>query len=354
MKRSVGVTVIAILSLLGSALTFVMGILMLAVMVLAPVPRANQFPGSPILFKVFFIAISLMYMLPAVWGILSGVGLWRLKNWARISTIVFSVLLILMGGFAGLVSFVVPFPATPSNAANPQVIFVVRMAMGIFWLTQLGIGIWWLVFLNRSKVKEQFGQAAQVVAAPTALQPAYPAQSVSVSAVGPGVAKRPLSITIIAWFMLAGCLFLPLGLVMRGPVILFTKILMGWPAVWVYLAFTAAQLGIGLGLLRVKPAARMAAIIYFVFAFVNSAVFYFAPGGHARMLGLLESQQSMFPWMRLFQSQAEFHFDFGPFLIMGAVLGLVVISVPLYFLVTRKVPFENAAAALESAAGQAG
>jgi hypothetical protein len=225
--------------------------------------------------------------------------------------------------------------------------------MGIFWLTQLGIGIWWLVFLNRAKVKEQFGQTAQVVAAPSTLQPAYPGQSVSISAVGPGAATRPLSITIIAWFMLAGCLFLPLGLVMRGPVILFTKILMGGPAVWVYLAFTIAQLGIGLGLLRVKPAARMAAIVYFVFAFVNSAVFYFAPGGQARMLGLLEQQQSMFPWMRLYQSQTEFHFDFGPFLIMGAVIGLVVISVPLYFLVTRKIAFENAAAAL-AGVGQAG
>jgi len=354
MKRSVGVTVIAILSLLGSALTFTMGILMLAAMVLAPIPRSNQFPGSPIFFKAFFIAISLMYMLPTVWGVLSGIGLWRLKNWARISTIVFSVLLILMGGFAGLVSLVVPLPATPNNAANAHLIFGVRVAMGIFWFTQLGVGIWWLVFLNRSKVKKQFGQAAQVAAGASALQPAYLAQSVSVNAPGFGAAERPLSITIIAWFMLAGCLLFPLGLVMRGPVILFTKILMGWPAVWVYLAFTAAQLGIGLGLLRVKPAARIAAIIYFVFGFVNSAVFYFAPGGHARMLGLLESQQSMFPWMRLFQSQTEFRFDFGPLLMVGAVLGLVVISVPLYFLLTRKIAFDKAAAALESGAGQPG
>jgi hypothetical protein len=343
MKRSIGVSIIAILSLLGSALTFAMGILMLAVMVLAPVPRSNPFPGSPILFKVLFGAISLMYFFPAVWGIVSGIGLWRLKNWARISTIVFSVLLILMGGFAGLMSLVVPLPTTPNNAADAQAIFGVRMVMGVFWLTQLGVGIWWLVFLNRAKVKEQFGQTAQLVAAPSTLQPAYLAQSMSVSASGPGAAKRPLSITIIAWFLLAGCLFLPLGLVMRGPVILF--ILMGWPAVSVYLAFTAAQLGIGLGLLRVKPAARMAAIAYFVFAFVNSAVFYFAPGGHARMLGLLENQQSIFPWMRLLQNQTEFHFDFGPFLIMGAVLGLAVTCVPLYFLVTRKMPFENAAAA---------
>jgi hypothetical protein len=350
MKRSIGITVISVLSLLGSTVTFAIGIFMLAVMVLAPVPRANPFPGPPTLFRVLFLAISLMYLLPAAWGVLSGVGLWRLKNWARISTIVFSVLLILMGGFAGLMSLLVPVPTTPSDAS---VMLGVRVGMGVFWLTQLGIGIWWFVFLNRAKVKEQFGQAAPVLAAP-AMQPAYSVQSGSIGAVQPGAAEPPLSIKIIAWFMLAGCMLLPLGLVLRGPVFLFTRTLMGWPAVWVYLAFAAAQLGIGVGLLRVKPAARKAAIIYFAFTFVNSAVFYFTPGGHARMLGLLENQQSMFPWMRAFQGQTEFQFDFTPFLVVGAILGLVMITVPLYFLITRKMAFEKAAAALESGAGRAG
>jgi hypothetical protein len=46
MKRSVGVTIIAILSLLGSAFMLVMGTVMLAVMALAPAPRSSQFPGS--------------------------------------------------------------------------------------------------------------------------------------------------------------------------------------------------------------------------------------------------------------------------------------------------------------------
>lgn len=135
---------------------------------------------------------------------------------------------------------------------------------------------------------------------------------------------------------------------MRGPAVLFTRILTGWPAVVLFGTFAVLQLGIGVGLLRLRPAARMAAIIYFSFVFVNSAVFYFAPGGHARLVALMESQQSMFPWVRLFQRQAEFQFDPTPLLMVGAVAGLVMITVPLYFLVTRKAAYEKAAANLES------
>jgi hypothetical protein len=353
MKRSAGVTVIAILSLLGSLLTFAMGILMLVVMVMAPVPRSNQLPVSPVFFKVLFLLVSLVYLLPAVWGMVTGIGLWGLKNWARISIIVFSVLLILMGGFSGLMTLVMPIPTTPNNALNPSVMSSVRMVMGGFWLTLLGIGVWWLVFFNRAKVKEQFGQFPQTLAYLSQPQTGYPAQSAPVGAADSGASKRPLSITIIAWFLLIGCLFIPLSLVLRSPAILFTKLLTGWPAALFFLSYVAVQACIGVGLLRLKPVARTAAIVYFIFGFLNGAVFYFAPGGHARMLALMESQQSMFPWMRLIQDQPEFHFDSTPFIVMGAVSGLIGITVPLYFLITRKVAFEKAAADLESRAGLA-
>lgn len=60
MKRSVGVTVIAILSIVGSLFTFAVGILVVLAMILATAPPSNQFPGSPIFFKVILSAVSLM------------------------------------------------------------------------------------------------------------------------------------------------------------------------------------------------------------------------------------------------------------------------------------------------------
>ena len=71
------------------------------------------------------------------------------------------------------------------------------------------------------------------------------------------------------------------------------------------------------------------------------------------MQALMDYQQSVFPWMRMFTDQSEYHFDTTPFMVMGAVCGLIGMMVQLYFLITRKFAFEKAAADLKSGVIQA-
>lgn len=71
-----------------------------------------------------------------------------------------------------------------------------------------------------------------------------------------------------------------------------------------------------------------------------------APGAHERARLLMESEQAMFPWMLVLQGQPEFQIDATPFFVVGAVAGLIGITIPLYFLITRKFAFEKAAAEL--------
>ncbi len=345
MTRSIGVTVIAVLSLLGSVFTLLMGVVMAWVMFRVPDPSPSQFPGSPTFFKLMLSLAVLMYVLPAIWGIWTSIGLFKLKSWARLSILVFSVLLILMSGCGGLMSLVVPIPSPPNQPSDPAIASGVRIFMGVFSATLTGLGIWWVVFFNRAKVRQQFVSAVPVPEDGPLLPASYAMQSPQVVTRTQRVAQRPLSFTILAWFLLVGCLFIPLNLWLHTPGVLLTKVLIGWPAAVFYLVHAALQLYIGIGLLRLRPAARVVGIWYFVFAFANAAVFYLTPGGHARMLTLLERQRSMFPWMQPWQNQSGFAFDPAPFMVIGMIVGLAWLLVPLYFLVTRKQAFEKAGAA---------
>jgi hypothetical protein len=59
--------------------------------------------------------------------------------------------------------------------------------------------------------------------------------------------------------------------------------------------FAGINLYVGIGLLRVKPPVCVIGIGYFLFTFVNSTVFYLAPGARNRMLSLMDAENSIFP-----------------------------------------------------------
>lgn len=343
-KPSVGVLLIGVLSLVGSAITLLMGIFMLFIPLLAPVSKTDNTPFAPGMFKAMMVLGSLFYVGPAVWGILTAIGLFRLKEWARISTIVFSVLLILMFGFGGLMTLLIPFPTPPNQDVNPAIMNGVRTTIGTFMFAVVAVGVWWLVFFNRAKVKQQFAASPTPAVGATTTE-AISSSVAPVAVVAPRPPGRPLSLTIIAWLLLVGCLFVPLNLYLHTPVVLFTRIVAGWPAALYLLAVTAIHLYIGIGLLRLKPLARTIGVAYCLFLFVNAGVFYLAPGGRSRMLDLMQRSMALFPGMEEWQNQqVTTLFASTPFLWVAAISGLIVLVFPLYFLVTRKQAFEQAAA----------
>jgi hypothetical protein len=126
MTRSAGVTVNAVVALLGSVLTMALGALMLFGMVFAlrsaPVEPPKDFPLPAVYLKALMMLMPLFYVLPAIWGICTGIGLLRLKNWARISIIVFGGLLAffgVFGAFGALIVSLVRLPNTPERWTRP-------------------------------------------------------------------------------------------------------------------------------------------------------------------------------------------------------------------------------------------
>jgi hypothetical protein len=366
-NRSAGITIVAILQFIGSALLLAMAALMAFAMIMAaPPPNDPRLP--PAFFKMIRIVVPLFYALPAVWGIVTAVGLLQLKNWARISTIVFSVLLMVFGAFGVLTSMVFFLKPPAGNGMDPKMFSFIGVFTAVFALAQIGVGIWWMVFFNRAGVKAQFlpqplpylhaeqGSSPYTINMPHSATPPPPSLSISTEAANPAdVAPlpappitapqrptRPLSISIIAWFLLASCIFVPFSLFMHPPVVLFATILSGWQAVVFMVISGALNVYVAIALLRMKAVGRLVAIGYLVFGLLNIAVFYFAPGRSARMARLLDLEQAMFPWMRSAQSN-PFQADMTPFLLVGAIGGVAFCAVLLYFLIAAKPAFDRAA-----------
>ncbi len=360
-NRSAGITIIAILQFLGSALMLALAALFAIAMIVTPPPQ-NDAQLPPMFFKVFRIVGPLLYALPAAWGIVTAIGLLQVKNWARISTIIFSILLIGFGAF-GILSSMVFFLKPPAgNGVDAKMFVIIGGVTAVISLAQIGIGIWWMVFFNRARVKAQFlpqplAFTPQSVD-PYAIDPRYstsvpPPPGFSSAAdvalpptppiAAPQRTARPLSISIIAWFMLVSCVFVPFTLFLHPPIALFLTILSGWQAAAFMLISAALSAYVGIALLKMRPLGRLIGIGYFIFGLLNFSVFYFAPGRSARIARFMDVQQSMFPWMRPAQANSPFYADPTPFIFIGAIGGVAFCLVLLYFLITAKPAFDRAA-----------
>jgi hypothetical protein len=302
MQRSAGV-IIATFALLGSVLC----LLMVALMGFAFLMQSSE--GSNIPNAKLGLAFSaVFFLLPAIWGISSSIGLFRVKRWARISTMIFGGLLTFLGVVSPLFVLAIPFPPQPN--ATPAMTSAIKGAIVGFYLLLAAVGVWWLVYFTRPAVKAQFESGA-VTRPPSA---------------------RPLSISIMGWLCIVGCCCVPLNVLLRFPVVLFGVILTGAAAVLTNLAFGAVATILGIGLLRLKSYAPSLMIGYVVFGIANSVVSFSLPGGAERVQRLMQAM----PWSI---PQAQYQSPFNPMLM--SLLAIPVWLVPIYFVLKNKKAFER-------------
>ena len=95
-------------------------------------------------------------------------------------------------------------------------------------------------------------------------------------------APRPLSITAVGLYMLFGACLMPINISTHAPAFLLGADFRDWPAVLFFLAIGMLDAGIGIGLLRFAPWSRMAAIYFFFFRMLNTAITFLLPGSRAR------------------------------------------------------------------------
>src|SRR5688572_10748296 len=326
MKRSGGVVASAVVAILGCALVLLFGFFAAFMAITARLnPGAfpeNQagMPATPFSITAILLGEAVVFFALGVFGIIAAVGLLRLKNWARISFLVFAGLLCFFGVFGVLSSVLVMLLAPQFAQATPQVpAGFFRVMFGIFlvlYLAVSGLGVAWLAYFTRPPVKAQFFGGVHVA-----------------------VPRRgPLSVRIIAWILAVSgglsLLYLPFGV----PATLFGMVFRGWAARGAFLLLGLTGLLAGIGMLRLRPRAHSLAIGFYIFGIVNTLTLLFLPGSLGRMNEILLEMVPQSPG-----NQALFTDMFARLGMIGGLIGGAIGSaVPLWFLVTRRRAFLDA------------
>jgi hypothetical protein len=319
MKRPAGVILTGVFQIVGSLVVLLFSVLFLFL----PLILRNSPKPSPELPAVMIYGGAAVYGVFAVLGFLTAIGLFRLRSWARYSTLIFAGILTASGLLMALAFAVMPM-VTPSGAAQtvpPGAVDVARITMIAISLSFALLGVLWLYYFNRAKTKLAFVR-----------------NNGETTGVGTGVLiggqRVPVSIVVIAVLYLIGGAF---GLAMSFwvPANIFLGIIAtGVSAKLLTLVLALAGIYIGVGLLRLSENSRLLAVGMGCFHLINILVMALMPGTMRNYLAQYSA------WMNL-TPQAQQLAMTGPIMRWSFAIGLVSQLVLLYFLVTRAEAFRR-------------
>jgi hypothetical protein len=338
MPRSVGITVSAVVVLIGSAFVIFAG----AMMMLGSVFLSKSTPPANVNVNLgYFVVIeAIIFFGFGGWGLAAGIGLINLKQWARISTLVFAAILLFVSLPAVVVLAVIPLPNINDPNLPSNFMTIMRVGMALFYAVFAALGGFWLYVFNRQHVKEQFRVERAVESAGSDLPLGTPIAAHSAS-----LGARPLSITIIGWFLVVSSALTPLFLLFYStfftgvqlPLCFLGFFFFGRSASLILIVWMAAQMVAAVGLLKLKNWGLFGTIGLQCLTVINAVLLVGIPANRARFQQLMET---MIASMNTRTSQPV------PFAIpmwAGIASSLPLVFVILWFLITRKQAFNSAA-----------
>jgi hypothetical protein len=234
------------------------------------------------------LAGAVAVLLIAIWGIVTGVGLLRLRRWAWFCVLIISGLLVAAAvrALASAPKLIRATTGVPTVSAGNFVTFE-YIGLAIATLVPLALGVWWLIAFLRPSARAQFAPGVilernypPVVFAPPVAPPSAPTPTIAepIPHGSPRLQlsyRRPVSITVIAVLLLLNVAAFPVLLFYPAKwrvMAFFGFVLTGKAVLFVLAAFSVISLTLGVGLLRLKPWARVGAIVYALLLIVNVAV----------------------------------------------------------------------------------
>lgn len=256
-------------------------------------------------------AISIVVAAVGAWGIATGVGLFRLRRWARMSALI-------AGGLCAYAAFTfTPMIIFLQNSvpADLQENMTTEAAMAIAMQVKIvligvflffgAIGFWWAYLFSGSTIKELFG-------------------------ISPTTAWRPFKFSVVGWFFIMNAALATWsfwrGVRYGDPMIMeLGSLLVGWSALVVIAAYVALQLFLGLGLLRSREQSRRLTIYYLLFECFNAIVFLLRPGREARISAYYDMRVASNPTFDMYLSSTSWSRFLSTASIEWAVFALVAI-----------------------------
>jgi hypothetical protein len=318
--RSGAVTAAAVVAILGSILLLLCALFgLLGVAMMDNIPGNTGVTQPPELRYAGFVGVAFIAA-GGVWGLISGIGLLRYRNWARISTLVWSGLAVAFCGLAMLFVSSMKIPVPPNAVEGTEQI--ARVFVAIIYGLPMVIGIWWLILFTRKPIVALFDSPA--VAAGTSLDPSgFPAALAT--------PRPPLPIAIVAWFLIVssalstGFLFFQ-----HFPLVLFGRIYHG-PAGTIFLLVAAAVSLIGgIGLLKLKPWGFWLIVAWQAFGLLSGTITLLSPNYDSLMREVIAS--SPFTRSQAYPMPMQNYRMF-------AVLGLVFVAIVLIILLAYRSRF---------------
>ena len=312
-NRSASVTFAAVVAILGGLFLLLCSSVLLFAMLLGKFPGTS--PELAPFVRNIMLATNALMMCLSLFGIATGIGLIYLRNWARISILIWGGMLVFFGGIDIPIAFLMPIPPTPSAPDLPVAdMQAVRLILLAIYGMPLLIGIWWLILFNRKTVKAQFASAT--------------------GSADPSVPRKPacpLPIAVLAWFYVSSILnllFLPF-LPFHVPVLVFGQVLPGRVGLTVLILSCLALFVCGVGLLKLKPWSYSLTIVLQVFWAASTTVSMLSPNYNAVVDSFLKEMQASLHLPETQFSPANFTHPYGwtvalGVLFAGAILGLLV------------------------------
>ena len=340
MPRSAGVTTSAVIVFIGSAFSILCGAMMVLMSVFS-MYSSREVESAGVNLHYILAVESVLFFGFGGWGVVTGIGLIKTKQWARISLLVYPGILVFFTLPAAVIMAFIPLPSGADGANLPaNFTTIIRVVITLVYGGFAALGGFWLYFFSTRNVKTQFlpqqpGSEAAIAALPF---------GAPLGAPNAGHPRRPLSISIIAWFLLITSALAPLFWLIssnlyRGvkmPITFLGFFFYGRSATLIFLALCAAQLGAAIGLLKLKKWGLFAAVGLQCLTLLNFVLVIGIPSNRLKFQQIMDAMRTSMD-SRMHQ---PFSFHFPAWI--GMVGSLPIIFAVLWFLIAKRQAFDSA------------